>query len=92
MDNSDSKNLKNQYVNIFNREKIEINGVIEVLSSTEKEVIAKLEDSYLQIIGEHLKITKLIPDNKLLSVGGLINGLSYMTKNTKKTFLKKVFK
>ena len=84
--------LENQIVNIVGRKKIELTGAIEVLSSTEKEVIVKLEGSYMRIVGEKLKILKLIPNEKSLAISGEINGLSYMSKLSKKSFLGKVFK
>ena len=55
---------KIQMVNILNRERIEINTVQEVVSSTDKEVIAKLQDSFIHITGTDLVIIKLIA-NKL---------------------------
>lgn len=85
-------NLKQEIVNIYNRERLDITGVIEIISSTDKEINAKMEDSYLQILGEKLTISKLIPDEKLLSVNGKINGLSFSGKHTKKSILGKVFK
>ena len=89
---NNNKIIKNQTININNRKSIEVVGVLEVLTSTEKQVFAKLEDSYLSITGEKMTILKLVPDEKLLVVSGVINGLSYQDKYNKKSFLKKVFK
>ena len=83
---------KQTCVNIYNREKLEITGVVEVLSSSEKEIFAKLNDSIARISGNKMKITKLIPDEMLLVVSGSIDGVVYESKQTKKSFLKKVFK
>ena len=79
-------------VSILNRERIEVNTVQEVISSTEKEVIAKLEDNYLYINGKGLTIIKLIPSECVLSVKGKIDGIKYVDKLNKKSFLGKVFK
>ena len=84
--------LRQTCVNIYNREKLEITGVVEVLSSSEKEIFAKLGDSIAHITGNKMKITKLIPDEMLLVVSGSIDGVVYESKQTKKSFLKKVFK
>lgn len=81
-----------QSVNIFDRKKIEIVGAVEVISSTEKEVHIKLQDSFMQVFGEKLTILKLIPEEKLLSISGVINGINYPSKLTKKSLLGKVFK
>lgn len=79
-------------VNICAREKIEVVGVIEVLSSTEKEVTAKLEDGFMVISGSGMTISKLVPEEEFLIVSGNINGIKYETKANKKSFLGKVFK
>ena len=77
---------------IFNREKIELIGGVEVVSSTEREVYAKLENSFLQIAGKDLRVVKLVPEERLLSVSGKVDGLNYSARQTKKSFLSKVFK
>ena len=88
-----SKNLlKNHTVNISGRDKIEVFGVSEVLSSTDKEIIAKLQDSFIFVLGVGLSISKLVPEEMVLVATGNITGLRYENKLTKKSFLKKVFK
>lgn len=77
---------------IFEREKIELTQAVEIISSTEKEIFVRLEKDILQIVGEKLKINKLIPEEKVLSISGKINGLNYTSRLTKKSLLKKVFK
>ncbi len=89
----DKQILNSQNVNIFNREKIELNGAVEVVSSTEKEVFAKLEGGCrVQVTGEKLTISKLSPEDKFLCVIGKISGVMFLTAPTKRSFLKKVFK
>ena len=83
---------KNHSVNIQNRDKIEVLGAIEVLSSTDKEIIAKLQENYVVIYGSGLSITKLVPEETLLLASGNIIGLKYENKLTKKSFFGKVFK
>ena len=84
--------LKNHTVTISGRDKIEILGATEVLSSTDKEIIAKLQDSYIYVFGTGLTISKLVPEEAVLVACGNITGLKYESKLTKKSFLKKVFK
>ena len=81
-----------EQVNIYNRERIDVSGVIEVLSSTDREINVRLEKSFMQIVGEKLTITKLVPEQKLFTVNGKINGLSYSGEHSKKSFFGKVFK
>lgn len=84
--------ISNHNLTIFGREKLELTGAIEIISSTEKEIYVRLEKEVLLILGENLKINKLIPENKEMSVAGKINGLNYISKIAKKSILKRVFK
>ena len=84
--------LKNHSVNISGRDKIEVLGATEILSSTDKEIIAKLQDSYIFVLGSGLVVSKLVPEEAILVATGNITGLRYENKLTKKSFLKKVFK
>ena len=84
--------LKQSCVNIYNREKLEMTGVIEVLSSSEKEIFARIDGGIAYITGEKMTITKLLPDEYLLVVSGVIDGICYQKKIAKKSFLGRVFK
>ena len=84
--------IKLHTANIYNREKIDIVGVVEVLSSTETEVIAMVCDYMMQIYGSGLRVSKLDPEEKLLTICGKIDGIKYEKKINKKSFLGKVFK
>ena len=84
--------IKLHTANIYNREKIEIVGVVEILSSSENQVIAKVCDYITEIYGSGLKVSKLDPEEKLLTICGKIDGLKYEKKLNKKSFLGKVFK
>lgn len=90
--NSKAIAKSNHTVNIFARDKIEVKGVLEVLSSTDKELIAKLQESYIFILGSGLSISKLVPEESLLIASGNISGLRYENKLTKKSFFGRVFK
>ncbi len=79
-------------VNIYNREKITVAGATEVLSSTDKEIIVKLKDSYMFVSGTGLTILKLVPEEEELIAQGTVTGLRYENKYTKKSLLSKVFK
>lgn len=91
MNNNETNKIIEQ-VSLLGREKIEVTGVVEVLSSTDKDVLAKLEKDYIQISGSGLTIAKLMPDEKLLEVTGQIACFQYISKLNKKSFFGKVFK
>ncbi len=90
--NLKNSTFKEHSVNIVRREKIEIVGATEVVSSTSQEIIAKLQDSYLVVTGSGLTISKLVPEETLLIANGVIAGLKYESKLSKKSFFGKVFK
>ena len=81
-----------QNIEIIDRKVVKVNQVEEVLSSTEKEVFVKVEKDILQILGDGLKIIKLVPEDKVLVVSGKVNGLMFSSKLTKKSLLGRVFK
>ena len=82
----------NHSIQIVAKEKIEVLGAIEVLSSTDKEIIIKLENEFLHVFGSGLSIQKLSPEERMLFASGKIEGLKYSGRLTKKTLLQKVFK
>ena len=79
-------------VNIFDREKIDIVGAIEVVSSTETEVIAKVNDFVMVVYGKDLRVAKFVPEEIFLGITGNIDGVKYESKAQKKSFFGKVFK
>lgn len=86
------ENKQAHSLSLLSREKLEISGVIEVLSSTEKEVVIKLSDAFLHVFGDGLKIVKLSPEDGFAVCKGRVNGLQYENKLAKKTLLGRVFK
>ena len=90
--NNNKNDFCNNTVSLYNREKMDISGAVEVLSSTENEVIAKVCDFMMIVIGNELRVSKFVPEEKFLSIVGKINGIKYENKVNKKSFLKKVFK
>lgn len=83
---------KIHFAQIVGQEKVELNTVREVLSSTDKEVVVKLENSFLRVTGTELTILKLLPETGELCIKGKIEGLKYSAKSSKKSFFGKVFK
>ena len=77
---------------LYERKKLEMLGVYEVLSCTEKEAYIKLEKDYVVVLGANLKIVKLIPEEKYLSLSGEIKSINYSSTISRKSFFGKVFK
>ena len=77
------------------REKLNISGVIDVLSFDDSLVIVQTHLGILTIKGEDLRISKLNTDSEEVIVVGEISTMSYSDKNTDKkdsSFLGKIFK
>lgn len=87
-----ARQVYNHNVMIDNNKKAVITGVIEVISSTEKAVVAKTYEHTFQIVGENLRVSKLVLEEKLLHVEGDIVKLEYSKTMQKKNLLKRLFK
>ena len=92
------KKVTNTFQNIVleNREKLNITGIVDVLSFDDQIIIAETDLGLLTIKGENLKINKLSLDTSDFIVEGYINNLNYSSSSSvnKKgqTFLGKIFK
>ena len=78
-----------------NREKLNITGVLDVLSFDDQIVIVETELGLLTVKGENLRINKLSTDTEEVIVEGNISNLSYSDKNLpgkETSFFSKIFK
>ena len=69
-----------------------ITHVAEVVSVTEKSAYIKLVDGAMQICGANLKIEKLSPEEKFVTIVGEISKIEYLGQIGGKGFFKKIFK
>lgn len=79
-------------LNLENKEKLQIKGVMELFMSSETEVKAKTSMGNLKIVGQNLKPEKLNLETKELEVTGEIDGVMFYGSGAKKSFLKRIFK
>ena len=72
-------NLNNTFQNLIleNREKLNVSGVLDVLSFDDQIIIVETSLGLLTIKGEDLKINKLNIETSDLIIEGLINSLAY---------------
>lgn len=73
-----------QNIVLENREKLNITGVLDVLSFDDQIVILETELGLLTVKGENLRINKLSLDTTEVIVEGTIFNLSYSEKNLDK--------
>ena len=80
------KNMTNVIQNIIleNREKLNVSGVLDVLSFDDQIVIVETELGLLTIKGENLKINKLNIDTSEVTLDGMISSLSYSNSDSVK--------
>ena len=83
---------KVKQINIYDQSRVEVSDCMQVISSTDKEVITKTPEGFLHIDGEDLSILKLTPEDGQMIVTGNILGVKFVNKANKKSLLKKVFK
>ena len=95
----DNKKLTNsnviQNLILENREKLNITGVLDVLSFDDQIVIVETELGLLTVKGEDLRINKLSTDTEEVIVEGNIFNLSYSDKpatNKNLSLFNKIFK
>ena len=65
-----------------NREKLNITGVLDVLSFDDQMVIVETELGLLTVKGDYLRINKLSTDTEEVTVEGKIINLAYSEKTT----------
>lgn len=82
----ETKNMTNVIQNIIleNREKLNVSGVLDVLSFDDQIVIVETELGLLTIKGENLKINKLNIDTSEVTLDGMISSLSYSNSDSVK--------
>lgn len=92
------KKTINTFQNIVleNREKLNVTGIVDVLSFDDQIIIIETELGLLTIKGEDLKINKLSIDTSDFIVEGKINSLNYSNSDgnipKSKNILSKIFK
>ncbi|WP_027625377.1 sporulation protein YabP [Clostridium lundense] len=78
-----------------NRKRLFLNGVVEVVSFNEGQIILNTNLGTLHIKGEELKMNKLDVQNGEVIINGMINSCVYVNKENKKEkekLLSKLFK
>lgn len=65
-----------------NREKLNITGVLDVLSFDDQMVIVETELGLLTVKGDNLRINKLSTDTEEVTIEGKIINLAYSEKTT----------
>ena len=69
-----------------------LTAVKEVLSATDKTILAKLSDKLIVVNGKELRVHKLNLEQALLVIEGVVESFKYQERTTSKGILKRIFK
>ncbi|OFI06569.1 spore protein YabP [Clostridium acetireducens DSM 10703] len=86
---------KKSNLNLQDRKRLSISGVIEVISFNEEQIVLNTNLGSLVIMGEDLKMNKLDVQNGDVMISGMINSCVYTSVDSKKereSILSKLFK
>lgn len=95
--NIEEKNNSNIIQNLIleNRSKLNVSGVLDVLSFDDQIIIIETQLGLLTVKGENLRINKLSIDTSEVIIEGEVNSISYSSKDLSQkneSFLGKIFK
>ena len=74
---SHEKPKHNETLSLDNRQILKLDGIMEVLSSSETQVYVKLKDTDLSILGQNLHIARLDVESGIAEINGDINCIKY---------------
>ena len=83
---------KNQEFCLKNREKLSLSGVLEVLSFSEKELLADTNMGVVFIKGDDLKISEMSEKTGELKATGRVDAIEYRRRKEKRGFLESVLR
>ncbi len=78
MEKADVKNKGPHNINIIDRSKITITGVLDVKSFDELEILLETEQGILLIKGNGLSVKALCLEEKLVKIEGELEAMAYM--------------
>lgn len=84
-----SQNSTPEFLSLEARKNLHLTGVLEVISSSGTQILAKLKDSTISISGTNISITKLDTADGTLDALGDFSAITY---GKKVGFLKRIFK
>lgn len=84
------KDRREQNIFLYDRQRLDMTGVTDVLSFSDTELEMSLEDGFVAVDGEGLKIESFSAGNGKLNVSGKVSAISYYGKTlSKKGFFSK---
>lgn len=82
-------NKNNESLSLINRKSLRLEGITEVISTSDTSLTIKLKDTNLTICGQELNIIKLDINSGILEVVGTVSLIKY---GKAEKFFKRIFK
>lgn len=90
MEKKQNNNMSASRLVLENQKKITVTGIVEVTSSNDSTLTAKLNKGNIFILGANIHITKLDVEQGLLEAEGNFNQIKYNNKND--NIFKRIFR
>lgn len=87
---TEKTNTNSELLILSNRKNLQLEGISEVISTSDNCLVLKLKDTILSILGEGINIKKLDVNNGTLEAEGKFNNIKYGVKSG--NFFKRIFK
>ncbi|WDC85473.1 sporulation protein YabP [Caloramator sp. mosi_1] len=94
MENNKMVKNQNHNLNMINRQKLDITGVLNVINFNEEQINLSTIMGNMLIKGKNMKINRLNVDNGDMCIEGEITAINYLNKqtNNSESIFKKLFK
>ena len=77
MEKTINNNISNENLNLVNRKNITLEGIVEVIASSENNIYLKLKDTTLTITGNNINIKKLDVSSGILQAEGTFDSIKF---------------
>lgn len=86
-----NKNTKKHNLSLSERKKLNMEGVEEVITFNESNIVIQTTEGTLTITGSDLNIEKLNLESSVVKINGYINSFKYSNKKNHQSLLKRLF-
>lgn len=83
------KTTTSDAISLINRKNLKLEGIVEIISTSETNLILKLKDTTLCISGENINIQKIDVNTGILEAEGKFTSIKYCKSGN---FFKRIFK
>ena len=74
---NNTNTTNNESLNLISRKNLTIEGIVEIIASSDSTILLKLKDTNLSITGNNINITKLDINTGILQAEGIFESIKY---------------